>query len=1129
MIIRARPLVGLAAGIAALFALSGSLASQSMEVQVLRNQGKATYEEQRFSDAATAFGQVVDSPAAVGQDHLNLALARYRNNNDAGALDALDGADGLLAEHPGASYLRGLVARRAGDLETSRMALERARSLDPTDPAVRYNLGAVYVQLGEQSLGLREFESVIAVGFDIGLQHYVSAVYQTLQSLLREGRRDDAEPLIERYAEDSRRLSPAARTATALEESRWTAVHVPNTSLQPADPDTARAVRLEPAARQTPAGGGLAIGDINLDGRQDWVVTGPSGAVWLSSTDDYAVQPLSTPDGVAALGDFDRDGWPDLYVAGATEHRLLRNVLGDSEPTDTTVVFAPTSATLPVGDRPATDVVWGDYEHDGDLDVLVIRETAGEAGSALLLQNLGNGEFVDTTTESGLDGLSLGGGALWADVDRDYDIDLFVWGEGGTTLFTNQRGGDFTEIGPAVGAAVSAPVGAAAAEDMDNDGRIDLLLATADGVSLLRNVGDGAFLPVDQGVLGASGVGALASADFNNDGYLDLVLLSDDGPRFFANAGGFEFAPFEPLTTDDAPSDADGGLHVADLDGDGAVDMLLEGTGQWRRFVQPDPIGRWLAIRPAGIKNNIQGIGATVEVKTGGSYQVRPLRSSPLHFGIGAADTVDVLRLRWPNGIIQNLLDVATNEVIEVTELERLEGSCPFLYTWDGEGFHFVNEVLGAAPLGMLLAEGVYHDPDPDEYVFVPGDKLRPQDGAFEIRVTEELRETVYLDAVRLLAVDHPASLRILPREGFGGPERPDLELHLYEDLLPVGAHDQDGRDWSEALSVVDGRWAAPFEADAYDGLATEHALTLELPEATGDSVYLHLTGWVYWSMGSVNLAVDQNPTTAFTPVALEVPDGSGGWRTAIDDIGLPIAKNTTLIVDVGSVLVPSDPRVRLRTTMRLYWDAAAYTIGGALTGRLQPSGDWQQRHGVPRPGPMTLKTASDAPSVDAVEVRVLAPRAAALESRGFSAMRRTAEGYETFDYQTVVGTAPWEQHRGLYTAFGDVIDLLGDADDRYIVFATGDEVAIRFDASLPPPREGWRRDYLVYLHGWLKDTDLNTAYGDRVEPLPFHGMSGYPYPRTESYPDDPLHLDFLRHYLTRPHRAINPPLLGGR
>jgi len=586
------------------------------------------------------------------------------------------------------------------------------------------------------------------------------------------------------------------------------------------------------------------------------------------------------------------------------------------------------------------------------------------------------------------------------------------------------------------------------------------------------------------------------------------------------------------------------------------------------RLLQRDPPAGWLSVEVTGIKNNLRGIGATVEVKAGGSYQLRPLRAAPLHFGVGAVDSVDVVRIRWPNGIVQNLLDVAVGQRLEVTELERLEGSCPFLYTWNGDRWLFANEVLGAAPLGMLLAEGVYHSPDPDEYVFVAGEDLQPLDGGYEIRVTEELRETSYLDAVRILAVDHPPSLSVLPDEGFGGPPRPGLRLHAHEELSPVRAVDQDGRDWSAALAAVDGDWAVPFEPGAYDGLATPHALTLELPEISpaATPVHLYLTGWVYWSMGSVNLAIDQDPAVELTPVSLDVPDGRGGWRTAIEDIGLPIAKNTTLIVDVGELLDRADPRLRLRTTMRLYWDAARYSEGGPHPGGLVPIGDWQQEHGVPRPGILELRAAGGPGAtveldggrsgsggamnlggeglgsgtggnlgqtaslpVPPVRVHVLAPTWAELRPRGFSKLSRTPEGYETFDYQTVLASAPWEQHRGFYTRFGEVGELLDAADDRYVVLGTGDEVAIRFEAPLPPPPPGWRRDFLIYLHGWLKDTDLNTAYGDRVEPLPFHGMSSYPYPPPERYPDDDAHREFVERFLTRAPRPINPPLGGGR
>ncbi|MFQ5745158.1 MAG: CRTAC1 family protein, partial [Acidobacteriota bacterium] len=656
---------------------------------------------------------------------------------------------------------------------------------------------------------------------------------------------------------------------------------------------------------------------------------------------------------------------------------------------------------------------------------------------------------------------------------------------------------------------------------------------------------------------------------------LDLAVSTRDGLRFFVNAGGFDFRPFTPVVGEagaaanggaagSPPAPAGGLLASADVNGDGAVDLLIERQSRLIWLTQEAPAGGWLSVSLTGIKNNLRGIGARLEVKAGGYYQMRPLRAAPLHFGVGDARTVDVVRVRWPNGIVQNLLEVDASRAVAVTELERLEGSCPFLYTWDGERWRFINEVLGVAPLGMPLSEGVFHTPDADEYVPVPAEALAARDGRFEIRLTEELRETGYIDAVRLLALDHPTQLSVLPDERFSAPPHPDFRLFLFDELQPVRAIDQEGRDWSRELAAVDGEWAVPFRPGPYDGMATPHALTLDLsaglaaagmedlpqtpPATAAEPVTLFLTGWVYWATGSVNLAADQDPRFDFTPVSLEVPDGAGGWRTAIDDIGLPNAKDTTLAIDLSPYLVRSDPRLRLRTTMRLYWDRIGYTQAGAYPHGVAPAGDWHEAFGVPRSGRLSFapavgspravpgSTASStaaapltAPSLSSVplQVHVLAPESAQLRPRGFSALHRTAEGYETFDYQTVTAEAPWDQHLGFYTRFGPVGELLQAAEDQYVIVGTGDELAIRFNDSLPPVRPGWRRDFLVYLNGWVKDGDLNTAYSDRVEPLPFHRMSGYPYGPDEAYPNDAQHRAFLERYLTRPARPINPPLRG--
>ena len=660
-----------------------------------------------------------------------------------------------------------------------------------------------------------------------------------------------------------------------------------------------------------------------------------------------------------------------------------------------------------------------------------------------------------------------------------------------------------------------APAGSTAliVGDLDNDGWFDLAIAGAAGLEVRANNGDGTFRRAGQW---GSSADALQLGDMNNDGWLDLVASNGE---IFANAGGFQFAPAPN------PSMAGSDLEVfavADRNGDGALDLVGRSGNTVGWWEQAAPLGNWARVALTGVKNNLRGIGATVESKAGGLYQRRLQRGRWLHFGLGGEPLADVVRVTWPNGIIQNETDVSANQALgPVGEVERLEGSCPLLYTWDGEQWVFINEVLGVAPLGMPLAAGVIHPADYDEYVPVPGTSIRSADGEFEIRLTEELRETGYVDAVRLLAVDHPTGVGVVPDERFIAPPHPEFALYATARQRPVEAVDGAGRDWSAALAAVDGNWATPFERDLYEGLATEHSLELNLADAReGADVRLLLTGWVYWATGSINLQVDQDPRVRFAPVQLQVPDRRGGWRTAIADIGLPNAKNSTLVVEVGEHLVSGDPRVRLTTTMRLYWDAATYAVGEDAV-RYEPRGAWRGEWGTPLGG--SLELVATAASGEAVpRVHVLEPHAAAIRWRGFSALQRGADGFETFAYAEVAEESNWNQHRGNYTRYGAVEELVADADDQLVIIGTGDELMVRFADNLPPLPPGWERQWLVYLNGWVKDGDPNTVGGDRVEPLPYHSMPGYPY--TDAA-DPAMGEDWRTRYNTRPARSVNPAL----
>jgi hypothetical protein len=152
----------------------------------------------------------------------------------------------------------------------------------------------------------------------------------------------------------------------------------------------------------------------------------------------------------------------------------------------------------------------------------------------------------------------------------------------------------------------------------------------------------------------------------------------------------------------------------------------------------------------------------------------------------------------------------------------------------------------------------------------------------------------------------------------------------------------------------------------------------------------------------------------------------------------------------------------------------------------------------------------------------------AALRFRGFSKPTIDPERREpeTFDYDRATAATNWNPTPGLYTRYGDVHDLLQQPDDRMAIMGSGDEIVLRFRALAEPPPAGWVRDFLLLVDGWAKDADANTAFSQTVEPLPFHAMSAYPYRRSEQYPTDRRHRDYLREYQTRPPLRLIQPLV---
>jgi hypothetical protein len=279
-----------------------------------------------------------------------------------------------------------------------------------------------------------------------------------------------------------------------------------------------------------------------------------------------------------------------------------------------------------------------------------------------------------------------------------------------------------------------------------------------------------------------------------------------------------------------------------------------------------------------------------------------------------------------------------------------------------------------------------------------------------------------------------------------------------------------------------------------YDGLAEPHSLTLDLGDLAGaEQVLLFLDGWIYWPDSSTVMAISQDPRFEIAPLKLEVRDRWGNWRTAIESVGLPTSKGLVVPVDLSGKFLCCDYQVRLSTNMCVYFDR------------------------------IFVSTNDQAGQCRQTELPVAA---ADLHYRGFSQMTRDEFGYERFDYSRVSPTGSWSPPAGMLTRYGDVTPLLAEPDNMYVIFGPGDELTMRFDAgNLPDLPAGWTRDFIFYANGWVKDGDLNTKFSDTIEPLPFHGMSGYPYGPDEHPPQTPEIQEYHRKYNTRPAGSTVGPL----
>ena len=778
---------------------------------------------------------------------------------------------------------------------------------------------------------------------------------------------------------------------------------------------------------------------------------------------DAKGNPIPFPGGAKAIApssagivplDWNNDFRTNLVLAGAGGLRFWQQQADGS--------FSDVSAKTGL----AADILGGDYygvwaadiDMDGDLDLIVARRS----GSPLILRNNRDGTF---TAREAFESVRGARSFVWADLDNDGAQDAaFLDADGKLHVYANERAGQFSawplpkDLGTIL---------ALAAADVNDDGVFDLVALKADG-ALVRisdqdkrkawQVADLARLPGAAKM--APGSVTLFAEDLDNNGAVDLIVAGPEQAHIFlANEKG----KLESLA-DAVPMRV---LAVVDLNGDGRLDLLgLSADGQPVQAInRGGKAYRWQVIWPlANVKaegdNRINSfnIGGEVEMRSGALVQKQLVRSPAVHFGLGEQKDVNVARIVWTNGVGQLEFELPKDHILAAEQ--RLSGSCPFLFTFDGKGMRFIGDFMWGTPLGMYVnGQNIGGFPQTTEWLKITGDQLVPRDGYYDVRVHANLWETDYFDQLALIVVDHPSGTEIYVDEHFPltGPPR----LHVTTPAKPVAkAWDHHGKEVTDLVRAIDGRYLDRAGRSRFQGLTNDHWVEVDLGDDAPKKgpLYLVARGWIHPTDSSINVAIEQGKHDRPFGLVLEVPDGKGGWKAGRDKLGFPAGRNKNMLIRMDGIEGAGvSRRFRLRTNMEIYWDFLGYVS--------ELDSNQAKLH---RP----------------------APQIAELRYRGhLEVTQKDKSTPERAHYDKVSHGQKWRDLTGFYTRFGDVRELLNKRDDRYVIMNAGDEIAFRFPVPDGPPA-GWKRDFIWESDGWTRDGNQNTRFGTTVLPLPAHELS---------------------------------------
>ncbi|MEM7705713.1 MAG: FG-GAP-like repeat-containing protein [Pseudomonadota bacterium] len=1027
---------------------------QDPELQRLNNRGVALMGRFDYPAAADVFRELYVQAPEWPMARVNLAVATLNRQNPGDEATALELLEPLLTvtgpEQARANFMAGILHFNQGRTEAALERFRAASELVPGDAYANYFLGQVLLQTGAAEQALERFETA-------GRQdsYLRSAFYGQFLARQRLGQRQEARQALAVYErlEDN----PQSRLA----EIKYTRMG-PLAMARPVSPPgqgpaSDRGEGTSPGrAPKGPAFGEPVLIAADVPAVHGSTLAKPKDgslsvaltlvgerAVWSCSLSECA--PLATPSQApqaSAWGDMNGDGSADRLLL-ATDGLWIQSQDGQDW-----VEVLPDDPL--VGADGWQDLAVLDADHDGDLDVLLI----GTERPGLLISNNGNGSF--RRLDDYLPPLIPARQVLATDLDRDRDLDLVLVGETGQQVLLNDRLWRYSAPPDPLPPWAQEAVLALTLADLDVDGQLEAIAIRGDKVTVWRDT-DAGWTAEQAFAHGFDRPERFLLHDFVGAGTPQLLVGDAQRWQLISLDDGVKLAEGNGLVLGPTVSDTEQGPGLL-ISNESQVTLLPPGSG---RFAFATLALSGLTDPGQSMRSNASGLGTRVVAQTASRWQVLGNASTtampgqnllPVTVGLGGADALAAVTLDWSDGVYQTEIDLGPG-LHSITETQRQLASCPVLFQWDGEAYRFVTDVLGVGGMGFNLGFGEYAAPRPWEKLLI--DAPETGSGPLRLMIAEPMEESAYLDHVSVTALDFPTEWepRLDERMATDEVQATGELLWAKRYVEPAAAVDHRGVDIREEILATD-RKAAPLPAldpQLTGLLKTSQVITLDFEQdlAALNAPALVFDGWVEYGYSQTLFAAWQ-ADRVYDAVSLEL-EQDGQWVAWRPSFGYPAGMPRAATLPLTG-LPAGVSRLRLRTQQQIYFDRLAVIETDLPTG---------------------------------VQHRRLTLTEARVSHVGFA--RRTNGPQMQPAYEFARRDTFWDTRyqRGHYTALGPATELVAERDNALAIIGPGDALELVFDYSLPPPASGMSRKLLVTFHGWAKDMDLFTQYGETVGPLP--------------------------------------------